>query len=243
MEKETLEPIKTILIYLNKSAEQGEPKFYVETSEMKLSPCKTYYQPDKHRPAMVSDLQILNNILYDSDNMKNRIVSTYTEVVFKANWNEIMNHGISKDSLDIWWASEPQKIKMFFSKKNSIKTGSYNMPGLVWNYKNRQLYVYAVKSKINAHMQMFRAPLLNVSSTGLVCLGSTKIEINKSSNSLDVIAKDIEKSFFNSEFTHINDSNPTLKPVETAYDIAKEGEFPLDHLAPMNTDLKTLCTR
>lgn len=98
MEKETLEPIKTILIYLNKNAKHGHPKFYIETSEMKLSSCKTYYQPDKHRPAMVSDLQILNNILYDSNNVKSKTVSTYTEVVFKANWNEIMNHGISKDS-------------------------------------------------------------------------------------------------------------------------------------------------
>ena len=106
-----------------------------------------------------------------------------------------------KEKNYVIWTTEPGIRKQIF-KNDSIKSGNYPVPKLLWKYKSGKLWVYALKESDD---KLYNAPFLNVYSDGSVCLGSTKFRF-KNKNYVDIITC-IENSFYSSYFTHTNLNN------------------------------------
>lgn len=73
------------------------------------------------------------------------------------------------------WYREAQTTHMKFSeKKNLPKDSHIHLPALVFKAHNKNLSVWAIKTKkASAKTELYKAPLLNVSQ-GRICLGTTR---------------------------------------------------------------------
>lgn len=99
--------------------------------------------------------------------------------------------------------TEPTVQKMIF-KHNAIKfsKGKFNMPWLLWKFKNGSINVYALKRKPEKMDDvLYQAPFFNVSSSGGLCKGNVNF---KEVRYFEDFMKKIVKNFFDSVFTHSN---------------------------------------
>jgi len=102
------------------------------------------------------------------------------------------------------WYRESQKTFIRFSKNKKLPTDStIHLPTLVFKATNRNLSVWAVKTKkATPNSLLFDAPLLNVSS-GNICLGTTRKIIDNEIDKISDINQLIqywEDMLFGSEF-------------------------------------------
>ena len=80
------------------------------------------------------------------------------------------------------------------------------MPFLLWNYKNENLQIFALKRKPTKDTDdLYNAPFMNVSSNGLVCMGNVKY--GQETKYFEDLIDDIVFKFYNSIFTHTNNNN------------------------------------
>ncbi|MDH4483115.1 MAG: PRTRC system protein B [Rhodoferax sp.] len=107
----------------------------------------------------------------------------------------------------IWW-TPPMQRPMFLNVQNDAgiqctSQGVCPLPAMVWMLNERHLYVYAVRGNERPIQtdQLCQAPLLNVASTGAVCLGSTVTPGEEARD--DVLGW--TSAFFESTFTHPGD--------------------------------------
>lgn len=125
---------------------------------------------------------------------------------------------INTDSGDIAFTTNIQRRKMIF--KNSFKTTEYNIPKLLWVFKNNSLSVFALKSDIKSNENyLFQAPFLNVGSTGSVCMGNTKFENNF--EYFEDFMEYLQNQFFDSVFTH---TNTDILAKENLYDVYEKAQ-------------------
>lgn len=102
------------------------------------------------------------------------------------------------------WYREAQKTFLRFADNKRLPNDSYiHLPTLVFKASNRNLSVWAVKSKTaSPSSQLYHAPLLNVSN-GRICLGTTRRIIDSEIDNIHDINKLIqywEDMLFGSEF-------------------------------------------
>lgn len=125
---------------------------------------------------------------------------------------------INTDSGDIAFTTNIQRRKMIF--KNSFKTTEYNIPKLLWVFKNNSLNVFALKSDIKSNENyLFQAPFLNVGSTGSVCMGNTRFENNF--EYFEDFMEYLQNQFFDSVFTH---TNTDILAKENLYDVYEKAQ-------------------
>jgi PRTRC genetic system protein B len=109
----------------------------------------------------------------------------------------------------VWWT--PSAIRpMFYSKEKGVELAQlsgkrFPQPPLLFRAQARHMDVRALArdERPTLNTPLFRAPYWNVSDSGDVCLGSTKVPREAS---VDSLAK-WEHAFFESEFTHANGSS------------------------------------
>lgn len=107
---------------------------------------------------------------------------------------------------EIIFYTKPDYRKLFFKTHLKIEDNFYKIPYLLWVYKNKNLKVFALKTKIKSSKDiLYNAPFMNVSSNGSVCMGNVKY--GNESEFFDLLMEDIIDKFFNSYFTHTNNSN------------------------------------
>ena len=105
--------------------------------------------------------------------------------------------------------TEPQMRNLYFTDGTKIPSGEYKMPYLLWVYKNQKLSVYALKKKPkDSKEELYQAPFMNVSSSGMVCMGNVKY--GEGMNTFNELIEDIINKFFGSYFSHTQ-TNDLLK--------------------------------
>lgn len=114
----------------------------------------------------------------------------------------------SSKSKSIIWYSEEQVRTLMYKKVSNIKipTGKYRVPAMLWKLDGNTLQVYALNSteKISEKTKLHYAPFFNVNDQGTVCMGSAHFDNDYLD--YDLIIKDAEVKFFNSYFTHSQNS-------------------------------------
>ncbi len=125
---------------------------------------------------------------------------------------------INTDSGEIAFTTNIQRRKMIF--KDSFKTTEYNIPKLLWVFKNNSLSVFALKSDIKSNENyLFQAPFLNVNGKGSVCMGNTKFENNF--EYFEDFMEYLQNQFFDSVFTH---TNTDILAKENLYDVYEKAQ-------------------
>lgn len=113
-------------------------------------------------------------------------------------------HYFDNDNFKVIWTTKAGvRHQLFKTNSNSIESGNYPVPNLIWCAKKNSLKVFAYK-EINGEIELYKAPFLNTSSCGSVCLGNVKFDF-KDKDYLKIIQK-IEIKFYESYFTHTNDN-------------------------------------
>lgn len=107
------------------------------------------------------------------------------------------------ETSSIIWHTKPQIKELHFSDSLPMHSGHYPIPALVWKLTSSGLDVFAIKEEpTNIHIKLYQAPFLNTSSSGSVCMGTTKYK--SKSHFYDKWINKAESAFFNSVFTHTN---------------------------------------
>lgn len=126
---------------------------------------------------------------------------------------------IASSSRILAWHN-PRKKQRLFLKKSTVQV---TLPPMLYVYRpaigNRSaslaVFALAANKRPDANTKLYHAPLMNIYSSGTVCLGSMKIPQQMSPNIIGAV----EKEFFDSKFTHPNHEALTRKPIniETFY--------------------------
>lgn len=137
------------------------------------------------------------------------------------------------------WYRPAQVRPVHFVEKLKIPSGSANMPPLVFVADRGDLAVYAFTGtdRPAENTMMYRAPFYNVNADGDVCLGNSKVKLPEKKTYTNMMVY-WETLFYNSEFSHINGSNPTKSPLSNIWKSLvrnKKSLFPLDELIEYKT--------
>jgi PRTRC genetic system protein B len=137
------------------------------------------------------------------------------------------------------WYRKPEVRCLFFAGGLEISNGPMHVPGLVYVVKGEALSLYAFKGN-RPKKQLFRAPFFNTGKN-TVCLGNAKVS-KPDELTWEAIIQYQEKMFWQSEFTHILDTNPVKGNLSsiTRNCIETGCNFPLDELIPVKTKLEDL---
>jgi PRTRC genetic system protein B len=148
-----------------------------------------------------------------------------------------------------WW-TPPAIRPMFYVKDKSVELDRlsgkrFPQPALLFRATRGSLAVRALASneRPSLNSPLYRAPYWNVYDTGNICLGSTKVPREANVQSLPRW----EHAFFESEFTHANDSSKlTEHPggfVGLWKSLVGKKTFPIEHLAKTGETLEKFINR
>lgn len=101
------------------------------------------------------------------------------------------------------WYTPPMEVGLFFKKELTIPSGLAHIPGLVWKASSTNLTLFALKSvkKPTSGSPLYFAPFFNISTQGLVCMGTVNIEVKDLC--LEEFMISWQQYFFNSFFSHL----------------------------------------
>ncbi|NDV81563.1 PRTRC system protein B [Bacteroides sp. 51] len=136
------------------------------------------------------------------------------------------------------WSNPPGRRMMYFVSSLGIENAEYHIPGIIYIAQENSLAVYAYKDKtLTDSTELYAAPFFNTSTKG-VCLGVAKLK--KPTNlTYSELLDYWEKKFWLTEFSHLGGGgNPTKSNLVLVTKAAKDAEFNLDELKPMNQKLK-----
>ena len=120
------------------------------------------------------------------------------------------------------WESEMKKPFMIFDKENTgLDSGVYDIPKTVFKLKDGYLSAFCIKDKDKA---IYKGPFFNTGSDGKVCLGTAKMNIEKSDTIIGIMNK-AEMAFWNSSFTALNESDRTKTNLTTEMKRIKAGNL------------------
>ncbi|MGI2115573.1 hypothetical protein ACRWQL_00835 (plasmid) [Shewanella sp. HL-SH4] len=149
---------------------------------------------------------------------------------------------LCKNFNSIIW-HRPRQRKSFYLYKEQI---TLNLPPLLFKYSiNDGLEVYAIRhnKRPTASEPLYHAPFMNLYASGKLCTGTMKLPKNIG---FDTIA-DVENEFFNTVFTHPNNSGILRKQNDlndfTAYTKKKSksgDKILISELAKTNKTLSSL---
>lgn len=150
------------------------------------------------------------------------------------------------DSL-VWWCPA-QRNKMFFRHDDALGTVSgriFPQPPLLFRVTQRELWIRALadNTRPTASTELMVAPYYNVNTEGAVCQGTMRSPEEASVAAMD----QWERSFFESEFTHIYGSGHfTRHPDGVAglwSSLVGKRTFPVGQLSPSGESLARFVER
>jgi PRTRC genetic system protein B len=138
------------------------------------------------------------------------------------------------------WKVKAGPRKLFFDKSLKIKNDTYYIPHLIFVLNGDILNVYSSKTyNIKDNTKLYKAPFHNISANGSVCMGNAKGDSKL--EYIEDIMESWEEAFFNSTFTHFNDSKATkLNLAKTLRASKKTKKFDNNALAESNTKLENI---
>lgn len=100
------------------------------------------------------------------------------------------------------WRTPEQDVNLMFSKGMHIPDGKYRVPGLLWIFSD-SLDIYAYKEWDEQETALYLPPFHNCTQEN-VCLGSASsyLRKKKARYTFEEVIKDVETTFWKSEFTH-----------------------------------------
>jgi PRTRC genetic system protein B len=136
------------------------------------------------------------------------------------------------------WFKPASKQNLYFHDKLKIKDGLYPVPPLLFIASNGRMDIFALKENNKPQIEsvLYLAPFHNVNSNGNVCLGSSK-NMKKPKSFEDFIIS-FEILFFNSRFTHANNSDFGLNINSLWRSLKGKKEFPVEKLIETKKKLK-----
>ena len=102
----------------------------------------------------------------------------------------------------------PSRIQhLYYSENSKLKSGLYSLPNLIFKYSNKSIHVAATLDPIpNENSILFYAPFFNVYPSTQTCMGDVNFKNIKYFESFEALKDFIITAFFNSIFTHSNNS-------------------------------------
>jgi len=114
------------------------------------------------------------------------------------------------------WYTPAQEVHLYFSESLGIPCGPAKVPALLWKATKEQLRVYALctsRKKPHSATKLYHAPFFNVNASGLVCMGTVKVEIDTDCCLEDFIQR-WESYFWNSYFTETHHAATAINIVQ-----------------------------
>lgn len=103
------------------------------------------------------------------------------------------------------WYTKPQKRKLLYDEHFKMGSVTITTPTLVWYYSNNELYLFAVKDdEPGQQTELYNAPFCNISTAGLVCLGSGTKVVKNRYNKFTELMESVEAAFWGTYFTSEN---------------------------------------
>lgn len=106
----------------------------------------------------------------------------------------------------IVWYTKSQKRAMWFRTNNGVNSFMVRWPSLLFIASKQrnmlQVFALATSSRPTLSSKLYDAPIMNVSSNGVVCQGSATLP--KLIEAQTIV--DMENTIYESQFTHINDA-------------------------------------
>lgn len=199
-----------------------------KTEQFKLNSAVFIYKKDsdyylEHRKALIKDNNITFGlgIPFSEEKYKEIAESIKIENKRKYVYNSIKAKNLlyfnnDGENIELIWFKQGNVKKLKFDKQSEIVSGNYWLPNLVFRVFEKNLYVYAVKtSNVKDNTILYNAPFPNVNNINEVCQGN--VEINNDFENLEDIMQEYEKFFFNSEFTHLNNTKVTKSKISDVY--------------------------
>jgi len=121
---------------------------------------------------------------------------------------EITNPNVIIDTHQLLvWQKQRFKSDMWFRTGSRVLSYYVEWPPLIFiaNKENKSLSVFsaATNSRLTMETRLYHAPLMNISSNGLLCLGTATLPSTISSKAID----ECESALIDSQFTHTNHEN------------------------------------
>lgn len=227
-------PIKIFTVFKG----EKDADLYIESANV-VSHLGEYIAKEK-KPASLSEL-ILFKRAYEKGGKKLKMDDKPFENVFYVNMETLFAEGISDSNLEMVWLTYPEKQQLYFPKGYSIKTGTYQLPTLIWSYRMNRLSVGALLDKQpSLSSQVYFSPLLNVYDSLQVCAGSTNYTID-GSKSVEEAKANIVKGFFKSEFNqfHVDPFKDITK--NEAYQVMQNRPLAKKHFIKTKFNVNDLC--
>lgn len=136
------------------------------------------------------------------------------------------------------WYVPAHDHKLNFIKKAVAKNGVMHCPDLIFESRDNELFVYALKGSPDKAPQLFHAPFMNVYQGANVCMGDANRNARLCRSFIAYIQA-WEDSFFNSKFSHGVQQHSCVASGDveklTADLIKNYRKFPLDELKPFKS--------
>lgn len=131
-----------------------------------------------------------------------------------------------------------QQVMLFSSRLNSLESGSYAIPNLIWRVNEGSLHLFAYKEWKDEETELFFAPFANISNHK-VCTGVT---IPNRFSNLSEMVSEVQRLFWDTSFTHATTSFVTKGNFASAWNRQKDKEkFDYTILQPAKQKLKDIC--
>lgn len=132
---------------------------------------------------------------------KNKLESSFT---FTPDRNLLAFQQEGKEIINLVFSIKPGIKQLFFSDQLGIPSGAAPHPTLIFRYHHGDIKVYATDDAVlTEDSLLYIPPYFNLSDEGDLCLGNVKMK--RGLTSFNLLMKEIENSFFNSNFTHSGD--------------------------------------
>ena len=173
----------------------------------------------------------------DIQKMMKELLTFQTKKYIYKHDPDILKYTHDGVSTELVFITHPQSFHHKYALNTGMDSGFRPAPTLLWDYtlyqENESLNVYACAEYKGKDTVWCEAPFFNT-STGSVCLGTTKIDPQDFGLDVNKLKTDIVKGFFDSAFTHAGTSRCTKTNFITLQQkLLNEEEFPKEELVPL----------
>lgn len=188
------EPAYSVIVYKHSFEDEN---YYLETREIEKT--EKGYQMMAAKPFRMKDLEKIATSVSKEIRCMNYFEGAIPE--------KCLHVSFTPANRSIIWYTQPGIRKLFYSEGIGIETGNYPVPGLVFCLREDKLKVFAYLGDQNYRATMdtklYNAPFYNVSTQGLVCMGTAFVATPKDKAvSFEWLMSANEAAFFGSYFSH-----------------------------------------
>lgn len=219
-----------------KEYSDNDDRYYIESHQV--------YLGEEGKPSLLQGVPLTMDALRDLRTLLHSAKSKEKIMLKGQTPPRLLYADQSKTHPHLIWYVPAHDHKLNFVKGVKPKNGLMHCPDLVFEARDNELCVYALRGDPARAPKLFHAPFMNVYQDGKVCMGDARREA-KLCRSFATYLQAWEDSFFNSKFSHGVHAHPCVVSGDveklTAELIKTYRKFPLEELKPFkNKKLKDL---